>query len=166
MLQILALLLLVNLSMALSAGIYEARLVLPLWFPINGGVYSVDKAALQRLDSGRKFWGMVTTMPLTLLMIILLVSICKAGLSTHPWLSAAVLLTLLERALTFSFFIPTIIKLSKGSFTADRVHLMVNRWKAINVLRLLMTAVAIGLVIGEVIMISSLLSFKLKFLRN
>ena len=56
------------LGVATGAGLYETRNVLPLWFPCsNTGRVSIDKQRIEQMDVGRRFWGPVTTVPLTLL---------------------------------------------------------------------------------------------------
>jgi hypothetical protein len=104
----------INLGMALGAGLYEARIVLPLWFnKTKGGNYQADVEAMRKIDTGRKFWGFVTTVPLTLLTILNLVFACKATAPLYGlWLSAT-LIILLERIGTFAFFIPTAINYRK-----------------------------------------------------
>src|SRR2546425_7494290 len=88
----------INLGIVCGAGLYEARIVVPLWA-------SAPPESLRSPDSGRRFWAFVTTVPLTLLTLGNLV----VGLATHGprrrWLLAAVSLILIERALTFSYFI-------------------------------------------------------------
>ncbi len=85
----------INLGIVCGAGLYEARIVVPLWA-------SSPPESLRSPDSGRRFWAFVTTVSLTLLTLGNLV----AGLATHGprrgWLFAAVALILIERALTFS----------------------------------------------------------------
>ena len=55
-------------GIAVGAGLYELRVNVPRWFtPITGSAYSVNVDAITSDDSGRRFWGYVTTVPLTLL---------------------------------------------------------------------------------------------------
>ena len=109
----------INLGIAFGAGLYETRIILPLWFSRSqNGKYSVNLKAMNEIETGRKFWGLVTTMPLTLLTIINLIYAFRSLGTRHDWWLAASLIVFLERILTFSYFIPTAIKLMK----TDPIH--------------------------------------------
>lgn len=124
-----------NLGVALGAGLYETRIVLPLWFGKTQSGYTVNPA-MREIDTGRKFWGMVTTMPLTLLTIANLVLAFQANGALRGWWLAAGLITLLERIGTFAFFIPTAIKLQKSVGTpATNVNGLVAAWVNANYAR-------------------------------
>ena len=58
----------INHGIAFGAGLYEQRMMLPLWFnrSSESGI-RVNSAAMRSTDSGRQFWAFVTTVPLTLL---------------------------------------------------------------------------------------------------
>lgn len=104
-----------NLGTAFGAGLYETRIVIPMWFRKSAeSGYRVDTEAMQTVDTGRTFWAFVTTGPLTLLTLANLVVAWQSQSTGHDWWLAAALITLIERAGTFSFFIPTIIKLQKA----------------------------------------------------
>jgi len=113
--EILLWLFIINLGIAFGAGLYETRIILPQWFkksPGNGLL--VNSAAMNETDTGRKFWGMVTTMPLTLLTIANIVVAYQSTGQRHDWWLAASILIMVERIGTFTFFIPAAIKLMKA----------------------------------------------------
>src|SRR5262245_63767412 len=83
-----------------GAGLYESRISVPRWITPDGW----DAAAAGRDDVGRRFWAFVTTLPLTLLTIV---SLVQAWASRSWWLAAAVT-ALVERFLTFGYFLPKI----------------------------------------------------------
>src|SRR3989449_6647304 len=90
----------INLGIVFGAGLYEARIVVPLWA-------SSPPESLRSPDSGRRFWAFVTTIPLTLLTLASLVAAWHAPAPRREsWLVAAVVI-LVERIATFSYFIPT-----------------------------------------------------------
>ena len=67
----------INLGIAFGAGLYETRIILPRWFIKSENRFLVNNKAMNETDTGRKFWGFVTTMPLTLLTIAnLIVASC------------------------------------------------------------------------------------------
>jgi hypothetical protein len=101
----------VNLGTAFGAGIYETRMILPGWFPRpRGGQLGINSQLMRETDAGRRFWGMVTTLPLTLLTIAnLYFALQSIGPPRLPWLLAVAAVTL-ERILTFAFFIPVAVQ--------------------------------------------------------
>lgn len=116
-----------NLGIAFGAGLYEARIVAPLWAARLPHGFS-------EIDSGRRFWGFVTTLPLTLLCFagLYLASGCTEPVRT-PWLAAS-LLVLAERLATFGYFIPTIVRLQRGSFGGEGATKFA-QWRRANLLR-------------------------------
>jgi hypothetical protein len=100
-----------NLGTAFGAGLYETRMMLPLWFPrSSGGQPGINSKLMRENDAGRRFWGMVTTLPLTLLTLAnLYLALQSSGPPRLPWL-CAVAAVMLERILTFTFFIPVAVK--------------------------------------------------------
>src|SRR5207247_3252473 len=92
----------INLGIVFGAGIYEARIVVPLWA-------SSPPKSLRSPDSGRKFWVFVTTLPLTLLSLANLVAAWQAQGTRRDWWLGAVFAVLVERLATFSYFIPTML---------------------------------------------------------
>ncbi len=129
-----------NLGIAFGAGLYETKMILPQWFPrLSTGGYGVDTVAMTQLESGRTFWAFVTTGPLTLLTLVNLYLAWQSTGPVHDWWLAAGLITLLERIGTFTFFIPTAIKLQQ----ADQLRLteqsrLVALWKNANWVRSLL----------------------------
>jgi len=126
----------INLGIVCGAGLYEARIVVPLWA-------SAPPESLRSPDSGRRFWAFVTTVPLTLLTLGNLV----VGLATHGprrgWLLAAVSLILIERALTFSYFIPTMLLLQRSTtLAAPAIKAKLSQWARLNYLRNTLTLAA------------------------
>jgi hypothetical protein len=83
----------VILGIVFGAGIYEARVVVPLWA-------SSPPASLHSPDSGRQFWAFVTTVPLTLVTIANAIAAWQSVAPQRPWWIAAVVLVVVERAAT------------------------------------------------------------------
>jgi hypothetical protein len=142
------------LGIALGAGIYEARVVIPLWFFRSKGIYRINSENLLSIDSGRKFWGFITTVPLTLLTILNIILATRSTGDIHVWWLTAALITLLERLMTFLFFIPTIIKLQKGNLSEEVTGRKIFLWIRMNYLRNILTLVA-WILAMHAIMISS-----------
>ncbi len=139
--QMMLALFILNLSVALGAGLYEARIVIPRWFPRLGKAgHQVDSQAIIELDSGRKFWAFVTTGPLTILTLVNLILAWQSELPGYYWWLTAALITLVERVSTFSFFIPTVIKLQAShQLPARKLHRLTTLWISLNYVRNLLT---------------------------
>ena len=135
----------INIGIALGAGLYEAKIVLPLWFNKSAnGNYYVNFDNMRTIDSGRKFWGFVTTIPLTLLMITNLVFAFQSQPPLHDWWVAATLIILIERIGTFIFFIPAAIKLQKGeSLMTEKIPRLITWWLRLNYVRNALTLAAL-----------------------
>ena len=141
--EILLSLFILNLGIAFGAGIYETRIVLPLWFSKTPSGYQVNLKAMNDIETGRKFWGFVTTLPLTLLTIANLVVGWQSTEPMRTWWLVACFITLLERIGTFSFFIPTAIQLSKSeNLPAEQVSAKVTWWIRLNLVRNTLTLMA------------------------
>src|SRR5919109_5191185 len=95
----------INLGVAFGAGIYESRVVVPIWESSSPQTWP---------NTGLEFWVYVTTVPLTLLTLANLVAAWQEqGTRRHWWLGASAI-TVVERIWTFSYFIPTMIRLMES----------------------------------------------------
>ncbi|WP_338877065.1 DUF1772 domain-containing protein [Spirosoma sp. SC4-14] len=126
-----------NLGIALGAGLYEAKMIMPLWFHKSAKVgYVVNSRAMDEVNAGRKFWAYVTTGPLTLLTMANLALAWQLKLPGYEWWLVAASITLIERIGTFSFFIPTAIKLQMSDqLASERVNRLVALWIGLNYVR-------------------------------
>ena len=124
----------INLGIVFGAGLYESRIVVPLWT-------SSPPASLRSPESGRRFWAFTTTIPLTLLT---LANIAAAWQSTaqREWRLVAAMVILVERIATFGYFIPAMLRMQRavGSKTDLLARLAI--WERLNYVRLFLTFVA------------------------
>ena len=133
----------VNLGIASGAGLYEHRIVLPQWFSRDGdGRLRVNIEAMRATDTGRRFWGLTTTFPLTLLTAANGVAGWHAAGARREWWMGAVLIIVVERLGTFVYFIPTAIALmrAKAEPSGD-LGATALRWMTLNHVRLVLTFV-------------------------
>ncbi|WP_223637937.1 DUF1772 domain-containing protein [Corallococcus sp. EGB] len=121
-----------NLGVAFGAGLYEHRVSLPRWLDVTGAHWSAEEA--RRDDVGRRFWGFVSTGPLTLLTMASLYWATRATGPLRPWWLVAALVVLVDRLLTFSYFIPTMIRLMQSPDSMAAVE-TATRWVRLNHLR-------------------------------
>ena len=127
----------INHGIAFGAGLYEQRVILPQWFSRSSesGI-RVNSAAMRSTDSGRSFWLFVTTVPLTLLALANLVAAWQSQGPRHEWWLGAAVLTLVERIATFSYFIPTAMRLMRAEeLPSATVEAMASQWLALNHVR-------------------------------
>ena len=114
----------INLGVAFGAGIYEARVVIPQWENMPPRTWP---------NTGLLFWIYVTTVPLTLLTIA---SLIAGWLTRGPmrfWYLAAACIVMVERVTTFSYFIPTMVKLMITKDIADAdVKAALSQWLLMN----------------------------------
>ena len=144
MTEIFLFLFVVLIGITLGAGMYESRIVLPMWFNKNSNNrWLVNFENMKNIDSGRKFWGMVSTVPLTLVTMVNIFFAVKSNGQIHYWWLTATLIILIERLGTFTFFIPTAIKLQKGqTLVAEKQHSLISRWVNLNYVRNFLTFIA------------------------
>lgn len=121
----------INLGIAFGAGIYEARVVVSQWEGLSPSQWP---------NTGLMFWAYVTTGPLTLLTIASLVAAWMTQGPMRPWYLAAVCIVIVERIATFSYFIPTMLKMmgTEGLAEAD-VKETLSQWLMMNHGRHLLT---------------------------
>jgi hypothetical protein len=93
-----------------------------------------DAAAARQDDTGRRFWGFVTTGPLTLLTLANLAVAWRSSGAVRGWWLAAAVAALADRVFTFSCFIPTMVKLMRATDSPESVA-RAQRWWHLNYLR-------------------------------
>jgi len=124
-----------NLGIALGAGLYEHRIVVPEWIgesPGSGMHWNAE--AVRQDDTGRRFWAFVTTGPLTLLTLANLWAAWRTSGSLRRWWLGAALAALADRVFTFAYFIPTMIGLMGAADSPDAAAAAA-RWSTLNYLR-------------------------------
>jgi hypothetical protein len=126
--EILLWLFVINLGIVFGAGLYEARVVVPLWA-------SAPPESLRSPDSGRRFWGFAATVPLTLLCIANLITGWQAAEPRRIWWLAAAGIIFAERIFTFAYFIPTMLRLQRASMPQTKIEAAGLRWARLNYLR-------------------------------
>jgi hypothetical protein len=135
--KILLWLFVINLGMVFGAGLYEARIAFPQWLVSSGeSGYRWDAAAARQANTGVRFWVYVTTVPLTLLTFANLVCAWRVQGAIRGWWLGAAVVALADRGFTFSYFVPTMVKLmsDESLFHAQAVA-MASRWGQLNYLR-------------------------------
>jgi hypothetical protein len=120
----------VNLGIAFGAGFYEARVVIPQW---------ADLPPKDWPNTGILFWAYVTTVPLTLLAFANLITAWLDKSVRRKWWLSAVFIVLIERLATFTYFIPTMINLTKSDLPQAEILARLSQWLFFNHGRHLLT---------------------------
>lgn len=125
----------INLGVAFGAGVYEHRIVVSRWLSASSGSNAHWNAeAARRDDTGRRFWALASTIPLTLLTLANLLYAWRAYGALRGWWLSAALVALAERAFTFSYFIPTMVGLM-GAPDSPEAAATATRWGNLNYVR-------------------------------
>ncbi len=127
--------LVIALGLQTGAGIYETRVIVPLWSasPPESVIAFVSQS--MRPDSGRRFWIFLT--PLTgviCLLNLILALLTKTGHGAY-WLTASAL-GIAVIIVTFAYFVPVLLKLPEASKRPpDEVQSTVRLWVRLNYVR-------------------------------
>src|SRR5262245_141617 len=120
----------INLGIAFGAGLYESRIIVPQWLiflPHSG--YRWNAQAARDANVGLRFWVYVTTVPLTLLTMASLVAAWWTPSDVRTWWLAAGAAVLLDRVMTFSYFIPTMLSLMNSeTMSASEAVTKAEQW--------------------------------------
>ena len=119
----------INLGIAFGAGVYEHRIVVSRWITSSepsGVHWNADDA--RRDDTGRRFWGFVTTVPLTLLTLANLFVAWPTSGAVRGWWLIAGLAALTDRVFTFAYFIPTMAGLMRATDSPRSVAVATCWW--------------------------------------
>jgi hypothetical protein len=132
--EILLWLFVINLGTVFGAGLYEASVVIPRWQNTPPQTWP---------NIGLEFWVYVTTVPLTLLTLANLVAAWQEGQEPRRfWWLGAVSITVAERSATFSYFIPTMIRLMETEeMPEEEVKAILSRWLRLDYGRNVLTLV-------------------------
>jgi hypothetical protein len=117
-------LLVVLLGISVGAGLYEARVMLPIWAATPPENW---------VNTGTRFWVFVSTGPLTLTVLASLWFAWRSPRPVRPWWVAALAVATVERIATFGYFIPTLAPLmGQPSADAAVVDATLETWSLLN----------------------------------
>jgi hypothetical protein len=121
----------IALGLDLGAGIYEGRIVVPLW--ANGVPDTLAEGnpfARVAIDAGMRFWAYMTS-TVAVLAVVALLSGLTAPAAQRAWQTFATLFELVAVAMTLLYFRPTLVRLFIGhgeGLSAHAVTSIVHRW--------------------------------------
>jgi hypothetical protein len=134
----------VNLGIAFGAGLYESRISVRQWlsFSASSG-YRWNAQAACEANVGLRFWVYVTTVPLTLLILASLVAAWVAPNAVRNWWLAAGAAVLVDRVMTFTYFIPTMLTLMNSkTMSASEAVTKAVQWIKLGYIRHAATLIA------------------------
>lgn len=118
--EILLWLFVINLGIAFGAGLYESRITVPQWISFSPEAdYRWNAETAREANVGLRFWVYVTTVPLTLLTLASLVAAWWTPDEVRIWWLGAAAAALVDRVMTFAYFIPTMLKLMRNSILSE-----------------------------------------------
>lgn len=124
----------INLGIALGAGLYESRIVVPDWIHTAASSPAWNADAARADNTGVRFWVAITTVPLTLLTLVNLFVAWQAPIGLRRWWLGTATTALVERALTLGYFVPTMVRLMQAENSPEAVSSAI-RWAQLNNLR-------------------------------
>ena len=121
----------IALGLDLGAGIYEGRIVVPLWASgVPETLAEGNPFARVAIDAGMRFWAYVTS-AVAVLAVVALLSGLTAPAGQRAWQTFATVLELVSVAMTLLYFRPTLVRLFMGHGTGlstETVIGIVRRW--------------------------------------
>jgi len=127
------------LGLDLGAGIYEARIVVPLW--ANGIPQTLaagNPFARVAIDAGMNFWKYMTTMAAVFALAALLFGL-RAPSPERMWRTVASIAELIVVAMTLLYFRPTLVRLFMGhgeGLSNAAISSTVHRWVILSRVRI------------------------------
>ncbi|HEX9893478.1 MAG TPA: anthrone oxygenase family protein [Gemmatimonadales bacterium] len=126
----------INLGIALGAGLYEGRISVSRWTGSAPGLAPRwDAEAARQDDPGRRFWVFVTTGPLTLLTVASFFAAMRAPPRVRAWWLAAAGAATADRVFTYAYFIPTMLALMRVTDASAADLAKAREWAGLNYLR-------------------------------
>jgi len=121
--------LVIALGLQTGAGIFETRVLVPLWAAAPQRFFSQPL----RPDSGKRFWVILS--PLTsLISIINLIVALGAGEPKRTWWIAASAIAIAVMIVTFAYFVPALLRFARAA-EGDDVTASAKTWVMLNYVR-------------------------------
>ena len=136
----------IALALDLGAGVYEARIVVPLWAAgVPATLAAGNPYGRVAIDAGMRFWAYVTS-GVALLTVLALVLGFRAPAPQRVWQISAAVLELCVVAMTLLYFRPTLVRLFMGhgdGMTTEAIVSTVRRWVMLSNVRIAVSFVAL-----------------------
>lgn len=121
--------LVIALGLQTGAGIYETRVIVPLWAAAPSRFFSQPL----RPDSGKRLWIFLS--PITsIVSIINLIYAFGAMEPRRTWWIAASVISIAVMIVTFAYFVPTLLAIARAN-EGDDIAAKVKTWVTLNYVR-------------------------------
>ena len=135
----------IALGLDLGAGVYEARIVVPLWASgVPGTLAAGNPYGRLAIDAGIRFWARMTS-TVALFAVLALVFGYRTSPTQRAWRSFAAVAELAVVATTLLYFRPTLVRLFMGhgvGLSAASIASTVSRWVMWSNVRIVISFVA------------------------
>jgi hypothetical protein len=135
----------VALGLDLGAGVYEARIVVPLWAAgVPETLATGDPFRRVAIDAGIRFWAYLTS-AVAVLAILALVFGLGAPMPERAWRTLAALTELAVVSTTLLYFRPTLVRLFMGhgeGLSSEVIAATVRRWVLLSRIRIIVSFAA------------------------
>jgi hypothetical protein len=128
-----------TITLSLGGGLYEILVIYPNWKHDADLLTLRDKLQSSgQVNAGKRFWPLVSPAQGLLALINIVLAWNYSGGAHIYWLSAAIAI-FATRIITFSYFIPVMIRkiMQPEHIEASRLRSIVKQWTALSPLRLI-----------------------------
>jgi hypothetical protein len=128
-----------TITLSLGGGLYEILVIYPNWKHDADPLTLRDKLQSSgQINAGKRFWPLVSPAQGLLALINIVLAWNYSGGAHIYWLSAAIAI-FATRIITFSYFIPVMIRkiMQPEHVEARRLRFVVKQWTALSPLRLI-----------------------------
>lgn len=135
----------IALGLDLGAGVYEARIVVPLWASgIPDTLAAGNPYGRVAIDAGMRFWAYMTS-AVALLVLLALAFGFAAPPAQRVWQIFACVVELVAVAMTLLYFRPTLVRLFMGhgaGLSREAIASMVRTWVMWSRVRIVISLIA------------------------
>lgn len=149
------LLLLLTVTLSMGGGLYEILVIYPNWkYNVHPRTLRDKLESSGQLNAAKRFWPLVSPAQVLLAMINIALACWYHGAGQGYWLAAAITI-FVTRCITFSYFIPVMIRkiMQPEKFDVGQLQAIVKQWTGLSPLRLVPEFAAWGLLIIALIKI-------------
>ena len=133
------LLLLLTVTFTLGGGLYEVLVIYPNWkHEVQPDTLSAKLESSGQNNAGKRFWPLFSPAQALLSIINMVLAYNYTGPAHNYWLAAAIIIVI-NRVITFSYFIPVMLKyiMKPETMETERLKSIVKTWTGLSPLRLL-----------------------------
>lgn len=148
-------LLLLTVTLSMGGGLYEILVIYPNWkHNVHPRTLRDKLESSGQNNAARRFWPLVSPAQALLAMLNIVLACWRHGAGQGYWLAAAIVI-FVSRLITFSYFIPVMVRkiMHPEKFDAGTLQAIVKQWTDLSPLRLAPEFAAWGLLIAALMKI-------------